>query len=96
MEHARAAGFIHREHEELFTEVGWLQVFAGQGVEARGYNPIADALPEGNKPASGRASRASIMLVRNSLGRGNTQASPARSRRSVQGREKSRSILTRA
>ncbi len=42
----RATGFIHREHEELFTEMGWFQVLAGQGVEARGYNPIADALPE--------------------------------------------------
>lgn len=41
-----AAGFIHREHEELFTEVAWLQVFVGQGVKAQGYNPIADALPE--------------------------------------------------
>jgi tryptophan halogenase len=42
----RANGFIHREHEELFTEVGWFQVLAGQGVEAQGYNPLADALPE--------------------------------------------------
>lgn len=42
----RAAGFIHREHEELFTQVAWFQVLAGQGIEARSYNPIADALPE--------------------------------------------------
>ena len=42
----RATGFIHREHEELFTEVGWFQVLAGQGVEARSYNPMADSLPE--------------------------------------------------
>ncbi|WP_421989968.1 tryptophan halogenase family protein [Qipengyuania sp.] len=42
----RATGFIHREHEELFTEVGWFQVLVGQGVEARSYNPIADGLPE--------------------------------------------------
>ncbi|MCB2067587.1 MAG: tryptophan 7-halogenase [Erythrobacter sp.] len=42
----RESGFIHREHEELFTEVGWFQVLAGQGVEAAGYNPMADALPE--------------------------------------------------
>lgn len=42
----QASGFIHREHEELFTEVGWFQVLAGQGVEARSYNPMADALPE--------------------------------------------------
>ena len=44
MEQWRDAGFIHREHEELFTEVAWFQVFAGQGVEANGYNPMADAL----------------------------------------------------
>lgn len=42
----RATGFIHREHEELFTEVGWFQVLAGQGVEAESYNPMADSLPE--------------------------------------------------
>jgi tryptophan halogenase len=42
----RASGFIHREHEELFTQVGWFQVLVGQGVETRGYNPIADSLPE--------------------------------------------------
>lgn len=44
----QASGFIHREHEELFTEVGWFQVLVGQGVEARGYNPLADAMPEGD------------------------------------------------
>lgn len=42
----QAAGFIHREHEELFTEVGWFQVFAGQEVAARGWNPLADAPSE--------------------------------------------------
>ena len=46
LENWRASGFIHREHEELFTEVGWFQVPVGQGVEARGYNPIADTLTE--------------------------------------------------
>ncbi|MEO1968777.1 MAG: tryptophan halogenase family protein [Sphingomonadaceae bacterium] len=40
----RAAGFIHREHEELFTEVAWLQVLAGQGVAAQSYNPMADTI----------------------------------------------------
>jgi tryptophan 7-halogenase len=40
------AGFIHREHEELFTEIGWFQVLVGQGVSADGYNPIADLVPE--------------------------------------------------
>ncbi|PMY57715.1 tryptophan 7-halogenase, partial [Pseudomonas sp. FW305-25] len=36
---------ITREHEELFTEVGWLQVFAGQGVLPTGHHPLADAIP---------------------------------------------------
>jgi tryptophan 7-halogenase len=46
IEQWRAAGFIHREHEELFTQVAWFQVFAGQGVAASGWNPIADTRPE--------------------------------------------------
>jgi tryptophan halogenase len=40
----RANGRIFREHEELFTEVGWLQVMTGQGVEPEGYHPLADQL----------------------------------------------------
>ncbi|WP_375289187.1 tryptophan halogenase family protein [Qipengyuania sp.] len=42
----KAGAFIHREHEELFTEVGWFQVLVGQHVQPHGYNPIADAIPE--------------------------------------------------
>ena len=38
----RANGRIFREHEELFTEVGWLQVMIGQGVAPQGYHPLAD------------------------------------------------------
>jgi tryptophan 7-halogenase len=41
----RAGAYIHREHEELFTEVGWLQVLVGQGIEPRSWNRIADAIP---------------------------------------------------
>ena len=41
----RGAGHLHREHEELFTEVGWFQVLAGQDVAARSHNPLADAMP---------------------------------------------------
>ena len=41
----RGKGQIVREHEELFTEVGWLQVLAGQGVATRGWHPLADAIP---------------------------------------------------
>ncbi len=40
----REAGRIFREHEELFTEVGWLQVLIGQGVSPRAYHPFADQL----------------------------------------------------
>ena len=38
------SGRIFREHEELFTEMGWLQVLLGQGVEPRSYHPLANAL----------------------------------------------------
>ena len=41
-----ASGRIFREHEELFTEVGWLQVMTGQGVTPRAYHPLADQLSE--------------------------------------------------
>ena len=42
----RSAGFIHREHEELFTEQGWLQVLIGQDILPEGHNPMADAMDE--------------------------------------------------
>ncbi len=61
IEQWRATGFIHREHEELFTEVGWFQVFAGQGVESRGYNPVADALPEADLRALLDGTEASLV-----------------------------------
>ena len=38
----RENGQIVREHEELFTEVGWLQVLAGQGVMPLANHPVAD------------------------------------------------------
>jgi tryptophan halogenase len=41
----REAGTIVREHEELFTEDGWLQVLAGQGLEARRHHPLANQIP---------------------------------------------------
>lgn len=41
-----ASGRITREHEELFTEVGWLQVMIGQGLLPEGYHPLAGAIPE--------------------------------------------------
>lgn len=38
----RGAGHVVREHEELFTEVGWAQVLIGQGVLPAGHHPVAD------------------------------------------------------
>ncbi|WP_299307568.1 tryptophan halogenase family protein [uncultured Croceicoccus sp.] len=40
----RATGFVRREHDELFTEPGWIQVLIGQGVVPRATHPNADAL----------------------------------------------------
>ena len=40
----RASAGLFREHEELFTEVGWLQVLIGQGVEPTDYHPLANRL----------------------------------------------------
>jgi tryptophan halogenase len=42
----RRNGRIFREHEELFTETSWLAVMVGQGVNAAGYHPVADLLPD--------------------------------------------------
>ncbi|MFN4113148.1 MAG: tryptophan halogenase family protein [Sphingomonadaceae bacterium] len=47
----RATAYIHREHEELFTEPGWLQVMIGQGVLPHGWNPLADTMPEADLAA---------------------------------------------
>jgi tryptophan halogenase len=38
----RANGRILRFNEELFAEVGWLQVMVGQGIMPDGYHPLAD------------------------------------------------------
>jgi tryptophan halogenase len=40
----KANGRIVRFNEELFTELGWLQVMWGQGLRPRGYHPLADQL----------------------------------------------------
>jgi tryptophan 7-halogenase len=37
-------GHIFREHEELFTEVGWMQVMIGQGILPSGNHPLADQI----------------------------------------------------
>ncbi len=38
----RASGQIVREESDLFSEVAWLQVLAGQGIAAEGHHPLAD------------------------------------------------------
>lgn len=40
----RSSGRIYREHDELFTETGWLQVLLGQGVSPESRHPLADEL----------------------------------------------------
>ncbi len=47
----RSAGRIVRTDNELFAEVGWLQVLHGQRVPARAHHPIADALDEADVAA---------------------------------------------
>jgi tryptophan halogenase len=37
-------GRVHREQEELFTEVAWIQVMIGQNIIPRTYHPLVDQL----------------------------------------------------
>jgi len=39
----RASGAIVRGEADLFSEVAWFQVLAGQGIAATGHHPLADA-----------------------------------------------------
>ena len=41
----RAHGRVFRENEELFNDTSWFAVMHGQLMQARGYDPIADAMP---------------------------------------------------
>lgn len=45
MELYRTSSRMYRDNGELFDETSWLAVMHGQGVRARGYNPIVDAMP---------------------------------------------------
>lgn len=40
----RSGGRIHREREELFTELSWQQVLLGQNVMPQAWHPMVDAL----------------------------------------------------
>ncbi len=44
----RSGGHIFRENEELFTEVGWLQVLVGQGILPQTHHPLADGVDAGD------------------------------------------------
>jgi tryptophan halogenase len=41
MELFRGSGLIHREAEELFTDMAWLQVMIGQGIIPQRHHPLA-------------------------------------------------------
>ena len=41
----RAGGKIVRDQDELFDVPGWVQVMLGQGIEPRGWHPLAGDLP---------------------------------------------------
>ncbi len=57
----RAANLIQPGSDELFTEVAWFQVLAGQGVLPERWNPIADSLPQSDLAAFlGACERAAI------------------------------------
>lgn len=42
----KSHGRIFREHEELFTEVSWIQVLLGQNVMPEGWHPMVDLLDQ--------------------------------------------------
>jgi tryptophan 7-halogenase len=46
MELFQRSARIHREHEELFTEVSWLQVMIGQGLMPQSCHPLVDLLAD--------------------------------------------------
>jgi tryptophan halogenase len=39
-------GRAYRDGAELFSEISWVQVMQGQGIQARGYHPYVDLRPE--------------------------------------------------
>ncbi len=39
-------GNIMRENNELFSEISWLEVFHGQGIQPKDYHPLVDAMPQ--------------------------------------------------
>jgi tryptophan halogenase len=41
-----SCGRIYPDKYDLFSDVSWLQVMVGQGIQPRGYHPLADLRPE--------------------------------------------------
>ena len=41
----QSRGRIFRENEELFNDTSWFAVMMGQGIRARGHDPMADVMP---------------------------------------------------
>ena len=46
MEMYRSSGRLLRVDDELFAEIGWLQVFEGQNMPVEGYHPLVDLQTE--------------------------------------------------
>ena len=42
----QARGQVLPKHGELFSETSWFAVLYGQGMEPRGYHPLANAMSE--------------------------------------------------
>jgi len=40
----RSNGRVFREHNELFSEISWVEVFLGQHIVPKGYHPLVDVL----------------------------------------------------
>ena len=47
----RESGHILRQGDELFTEVGWLQILIGQGIMPQEHAPLVAALPPAEREA---------------------------------------------
>lgn len=42
----KTQGRIFRNNDELFTDLGWLQVLVGQGILPQGHSPVADTISD--------------------------------------------------
>lgn len=42
----RESAAVHREHEELFSEISWIQVLLGQNIIPKRYHPMVDLLSD--------------------------------------------------